>query len=190
VANLTQGMVGYNLAHLQAVLAGDSDWIDIPYAVTIDPQIDQQSTPLKADGKTATIAHGAPEGGGTIAFGAITGTTVGLLSGARASTSGTGATLIDRVEVLGDGVPPSLGLSGWIPNSDGNMLAAGLRLTLPNAQCSVPSGAYDQETFASQTANLTFSADNNNVMQIYEFLAEEPEWDDGVMPVNLIAPTT
>jgi hypothetical protein len=184
----TNGTVGYNLVHTQAALLGDEDWVDIPYSITMDPQIDQQSAPLKADGKTATIAYGSPEGGGTLSFGAITGTTVALLTGGVASTSGTGATLIDRVEVKGDGTPPSLALSSWIPNTDGNLLSAGLRLTLPNAKCSVPSGAYDQETFANQSANLTFSADTNNTMLVYEFLAEAPEMTDGVMPVNLIAP--
>ena len=186
---MAAGTVGYNLKHVQIGAVGVTPtYIDVPYAVSVDPSIDQTADKLKADASTPVIAFGAPEGTGLMEWGLITPVVLALMTGGTASTSGTAGTVIDRLEVKGSLQPPSLIVVGWIPNVDGLQSSAGIRLTLPNAKLSVPSGAFQQETFANRTSNLDYAPDANDNMQIWEFPVTAPVFTAGVIPTNLVPP--
>jgi hypothetical protein len=180
---------GYNLNHLQVAAKGASPTFkDVLYATTFQPTVDQTAAKLKADAKNAVTAWSAADGGGSIGFGSMSTDLMALLTGGTASTSGASGTLINRVEVKGSTTPPFLIFSAWIPNVDGNQTSAGFRVTLPNAQLAVPTTNFQQESFTEFTANLSFVADANDVMVIWEDLATAPTFTSGVMPVNLTAP--
>jgi hypothetical protein len=183
------GSVGYNLKHVQIGAVGVSPtYIDVPYAISIDPSIDQTADKLKADAATPVVAFGAAEGTGSMEWGLITPAVLALMTGGTASSTGTAGTVIDRLEVKGSLQPPSLIVVAWIPNVDGVQTSAGIRLTLPNAKLSVPRGAFQQETFANRTSNLDYAPDANDNMQIWEFPVTAPTFSSGVIPTNLTPP--
>jgi len=184
-----QGTTGYNLNHLQVAPKGVSPvYKDINYATTFEATIDQSQDKLAADGKKAVTAWSAADGGGSIGFASADMAVLAALSGGTFSTSGTAGAVINRMEVKGNVTPPASILVGWIPNVDGNSDSAGLRVTLPNAQVSMPSTSYAQETWTEFTADLSYVADENNVMIIWEELATAPTFTGGVIPTNLTAP--
>lgn len=181
--------VGYNLDHLQIAPKGPTPtYKDLKYAITLDASISQDSNKLSADASKPVTAYSAPEGAGSISFGFMDPDTMAILTGGTSSTTGTGGTVIDRLEILGNTNPPSIIIVGWIPNVDGNADSAGVRITLPNAKASVPSGTFDQETWANRDADLVFDPDENNVMMIYEFPVTAPVFTAGVIPTNLEPP--
>lgn len=180
---------GYNLNHLQAAANdGSPTYLDINYATTFEPTITQDSDTFKADGQTAITAQSAPEGGGSLGFGSYDTDTFGVLTGADVTTSGSGGTLIDRLEIPADYTAPSVILVAWIPNVDGNSTSAGLRITVPNAKVNMPSTQFGQETWSEFTADFQFSADTNDVMLIFEDMATAPTFTAGVIPTNLTPP--
>jgi hypothetical protein len=186
---MAAGTVGYNLAHIQiGLVATTPTYIDVPYAISLDPSVDQPSEKLKADAGSQVTAFGAMEGGGSIEWGLITPAVLAMMTGGTASTSGTAGTVIDRVEVKSNVQPPSLIVVGWLPNVDGKQTSAGIRLTLPNAKLTVPAGAMGQETYANRTADLSYDGDANNTIQIWEFPVTAPVFTGGVIPANLTAP--
>jgi hypothetical protein len=180
---------GYNLQHLQAAANdGSPTYIDINYATTFEPTITQESDTFNADAQKAITAQGAPEGGGSLGFGSFDTDAFGVLTGGTASTSGSGATAIDRLEIPADYTPPSVILVAWIPNVDGNSTSAGLRVTVPNAKVTMPSTQFAQETWSEFTADFSFVADANDVMLIFEDMATAPTFTAGVIPTNLTPP--
>lgn len=186
---MAAGVVGYNLKHGQIAARGTSPtYVDLPYTQTIDASIAQNSDKLPADGAKVVTAYSAPEGSGSLTMGMFHLTTQAMMTGGTASQSGTAGAAISRLEIKGSAQPPALIGSFWIPNIDGNLAAAGLRVTLPNCKFSVPSGTFDQETFVSVSADLSFDPDANDVLIIYEELATAPAMTLGVMPTNLVAP--
>lgn len=186
---MATGTTGYNLNHLQAAAKGASPvYKDINYATTFEATIDQTQDKLAADGKKAVTAFSAADGGGSIGFASADLSVIALLSGGTFSTTGTAGTMINRMDVLGNVTPPATILSGWIPNVDGNTTSAGLRITLPNAQVSMPSTSYAQESWTEFNADLSYVADENDVMLIWEELFTAPTMTLGVMPVNLTPP--
>lgn len=186
---MAAGVVGYNLKHGQIAARGATPtYIDLPYTQTLDASIAQNSDKMAADGAKVVTAYSAPEGSGSVTVGMFNLTTQTMMTGGRSSQSGTAGTAISRLEILGSSQPPALIGSFWIPNIDGNLAAAGLRISLPNCKFSVPSGTFDQETFVTVSADLSFDPDANDVLIIYEELATAPVFTLGVMPTNLVAP--
>src|SRR4051794_201002 len=95
---------GYNLQHLQVgAKVASPTFLDILYATTFQPTIDQSNVKMKADAKNAVTAWSAPDGGGTIGFGSADLDVIALLTGGAASTTGSAGTLIDRLDVMADG---------------------------------------------------------------------------------------
>ncbi len=179
----------YNLNHLQVAPKGASPvYKDVNYATEWEWPIEQDTETLRADGKVAVTAAGAPEGGGSIGFASIDLATWAVMTGGTTSESGTAGTRITRLSVLGNYNPPSLIIVGWIPNVDGNSTSAGLRVTLPSVKLTMPSGTFGQETWSEMSADQAFVADENNVMLIMEELATAPTFTAGVIPTNLTAP--
>ncbi len=177
---------GYNLNHLQAATNdGTPAYIDINYAVSFEPTISQDSDSFNADGLVAITAQGAAEGGGSLSFGSFNTDSFAVLTGGTASTSGTGATLINRLVIPGNYSPPSVILVAWVPNVDGNSTMAGLRITVPNAKVTMPSAGYGQETWTEFSADLSFAAAATGSMLIYEELQTAPVFTAGVIPTNL-----
>jgi len=180
---------GYNLNHSQVAAKGPTPvYKDVNYATTLEPTIDQDSETLNADGKKAVTAQGAPEGSGSVGFASIDLATMAVMTGAVLSSSGTGATVIQRMVVPGNYSPPAVIWSSWIPNVDGNTTSAGLRVTIPNAKLTFPSGTFGQEEWSEMTSDLSFVADETNQMMIWEDMTTAPTFTSGVMPVNLTAP--
>lgn len=183
------GATGYSLVHLQAAPKEVTPtFIDVNYATTAEFTIDQSNDYFRADGGVKVSAYGAREGSGSLAFGSANLQTIGTLSGDSFSTSGTTPAVIDRLEVLGATVPPSLILVAWIPNVDGNEDSAGLRVTLTNAKVAMPSASYEQESWTEFEADLSFVSDENDVMMIMESLETAPTFTAGVIPAQLTAP--
>lgn len=181
---------GYNLVHLQGGLkATTPTYLDIPYATTAEFGVDQDSDLFRADGGVRVKAHGAREGTGSIAFGSAKLSTIAVLTGDDFSTSGTpGTNGIDRLEIFGATVPPSLVFSAWIPNVDGNVDVAGMRVTVPNGSISVPSASFEQESWTEFEADLAFVSNEDDVLLIWEVMEQAPTFTAGVIPVNLVAP--
>jgi hypothetical protein len=180
---------GYNLKHGQvAAKTVTPTYSDINYITTAEFPISQESDTLRADGAAAVVAQSAPEGGGSIAFASIDLDTMAVMTGGTASSSGSGGTLIDRLEIPSDYTPPAVILVFWIPNVDGNSTSAGLRVTIPNAKLTMPSGTFGQESWSELTADLSFVGDENDVMLIWEDLATAPTFTAGVIPTNLEPP--
>lgn len=181
--------VGYNLKHGQIAARGATPtYIDLPYVMTVDATVTQNSDKMAADGAKVVTAYSAPEGGGSFTMGQIALDNQAMMTGGTVSTTGATATAIDRLEVKGSSQPPALIGSFWVPNIDGNLISAGLRVTLPNVKFSVPSSTFDQETWANVSADMSFDPDENDVLIIYEELATAPVFTADVMPVNLTPP--
>lgn len=180
---------GYNLNHLQvAPKETTPTFKDVNYATTAEFTVDQDSDTLQADGGTKATAYSARQGSGSVGFASAALDTIAIMTGDEYSTSGTAGAEIDRLEIGGSTVPPSLILSAWIPNVDGNSTAAGMRVTVPNGTLAVPSTSFEQESWTEFEADLSFVTDENDVMLIWETLATAPTFTAGVMPVNLVAP--
>jgi hypothetical protein len=180
---------GYNLNHLQAATNdGSPTYVDINYATTFEPTISQENDSFRADGQVVITAQGAPEGGGSIGFGSFDTDAFAVLTGGTASSSGSAGTLIDRLEIPADYTAPSVILVAWIPNVDGNSTSAGLRITVPNAKVNMPSTQFGQETWSEFAADISFAADENDVMLIFEDMATAPTFTAGVIPTNLEPP--
>ena len=183
------GAVLYNLKHLQvAPKTVTPTYTDLLYAIDFDASISQDNEKLRADAAAVVTAYGAPEGAGSITFGYLDPVTLAILTGGTASTTGTAGTVIDRLEIMGDSNPPAIIVVMWAENVDGNADSAGIRITLPNAKASVPSGTYGQESFANQSADLTFDPDENGVLMILEFPVTAPVFTGDTIPTNLEPP--
>ena len=179
----------YNLNHLQAATNdGSPTYVDINYATTFEPSITQESDSFRADGQVVITAQGAPEGAGSLGFGSYDVDSFAVLTGGTSSTSGSGGTAIERLEIPADYTPPSVILVAWLPNVDGNSTSAGLRITVPNAKVNMPSTQFGQETWSEFTADFSFAADTNDVMLIFEDMATAPTFTSGVIPTNLTPP--
>ncbi len=183
------GVTGYNLNHFQiAPKVTTPVYKDVNYAISWEFPIEQDSETLNADGKKAVSAEGAPEGGGSITFASADLSVIGVFTGGTASSSGAGATLINRLVVPGNYTAPATIGVGWIPNVDGNSTSAGLRVTIPNAKYTMPSASFEQESWTEFSADQSFVANESNVMLIWEDLATAPTYTAGVIPTNLTAP--
>jgi hypothetical protein len=178
---------GYNLNHLQvAAKVTTPTYIDVKYATTFEPTITQDSDTFNADGAKVITATGAAEGGGSIGFGSFDTASFGVMTGGTTSTSGTGATLINKVKIPANYNPPAVILVAWIPNVDGNSTMAGMRWTVPNAKLTMPSTQFGQETWSEFSADLSFVLDTtSNAMLIVEEMATAPVFTAGVIPTDL-----
>lgn len=183
------GATGYNLVHAQvAPKTATPTFKDIKYATTADFSVDQDNEYLRADGGVKVTAYGSREGSGSLGFASADLEVIAALSGDTFSTSGTAGTVIERLEVKGSTLPPSVILALWIPNVDGNTTSAGLRMTLPNAKVAMPSTSFEQESWTEFEADMAFVSDENDVMMIMESLVTAPTFTSGVIPVNLVPP--
>lgn len=182
-------VTGYNLQHLQvAPKTVTPVYKDILYSTTFEFPISQDSETLSADGTKAVTAQGAPEGGGSIGFASIDLATMAVMTGGATSESGTAGTRITRLEIPANYSPPAVIVVGWIPNVDGNSTSAGLRVTIPNAKLTMPSGTFGQESWSEMSSDLSYVGDSNGKMLIWEELATAPVFTAGVIPTNLVAP--
>lgn len=182
-------VTGYNLNHVQVAAKVESPtYKDVNYARDWEWPISQDSEILRADGAAVVTAQGAPEGGGSLSFASIDLTVMAVMTGGDLSETGTAGTRITRMEIPSDYSPPALIIVGWIPNVDGNSTSAGLRVTLPNAKLTMPSGTFGQESWSELSADQTFVGDENDVMLIFEELATAPTFTSGVIPTNLEPP--
>lgn len=182
-------VTGYNLKHLQAATNdGSPTYEDINYATTFEPTITQENDEFRADAQVVITAQGAPTGGGSLGFGSFNTDAFAVLTGGTASSSGSAGTLIDRLEIPADYTAPSVILVAWLDNVDGNSTSAGLRITVPNAKVNMPSTQFGQETWSEFTADMSFAADANDVMLIFEDMATAPTFTSGVIPTNLTPP--
>ena len=180
---------GYNLTHLQvAAKTATPTYKDVNYAVSAEFTVEQDSEQFQADGANVLSAFSPREGSGSISFGSADLQTIALMTGETYSTSGTSGSTIDRIDFRGDTLPPAVILSAYIPNVDGNSDRAGMRITVPNAKLSVPNASFEQESWTEFESDVTFNADENGVMLIWENVEAEPAMTLGVMPVNLVAP--
>jgi len=183
------GSTGYNLVHSQVAAKSDTPtFTDIPYATTAEFSVDQDNEYFRADGGVKVTAYGAREGSGSLGFGSADLQVISTLSGDTFSTSGTTPAIVDRLEVGSSTQPPSVILSIWVPNVDGNSDSAGLQITLPNAKVAMPSATYEQESWTEFEADLAFVSDENDVMMIMESLETAPTFTAGVIPVTLTSP--
>lgn len=177
---------GYNLTHLQiAPKSASPVFLDVNYATTAEFTVEQDSDTLRADGSTKVTAYGAREGSGSIGFASADLATIAAMTGDEFSTSGTAGAQIDRLEIGGATVPPSLILAAWVPNVDGNASAAGMRITVPNGTLSVPNASFEQESWTEFESDLSFVSNEDDVMLIWEVLETAPTFTSGVMPVAL-----
>lgn len=177
---------GYNLVHLQVAPKGASPtYKDVLYATTAEFGVDQNQEYFRADGGVRVSAYGAREGTGSIGFGSADLQTIATFSGDTYATTGTSGSIIDTLKVLGTGAPPSTILSAWIPNVDGNATSAGLQVTLPNAKVAMPSTTFEQESWTEFAADLSYTPDENDVMQIWQSMETAPTFTAGVIPVTL-----
>lgn len=182
-------VTGYNLNHFQVAAKSETPtYVDVNYATSWEFPISQDSEILRADGKAAVTAQGAPEGGGSLSFASINLATMAVMTGGDLSESGTAGTRITRMEIPSDYNPPALIGVGWVPNVDGNSTSAGLRITVPNMKLTMPSGTLGQESWSELSADQTFVGDENDVMLIFEELATAPTFTSGVIPTNLEPP--
>ncbi len=180
---------GYNLTHLQvAPKTATPTYVDVNLAQMAEFGIDQDNDTIRADGGAKVTAYGAREGTGSIGFASANLATIAVMTGDTFSTTGTGATVINRLEIKGATVPPSLVLVAYIPNVDGNQTSAGMRITVPNGTLAVPSTSFEQEAWTEFEADLSYVANAADVMLIWEVLNTAPVFTGGVIPTNITAP--
>ena len=181
---------GFNLAHLQVgAKTATPTFSDINLASTFDPSVDQDSQTLRGDGRIGVTTYSSREGTGSITFGSVKLSTVGLMTGDEFSTDGVAGTdLIDRLDISGATTPPSLIFAAWVYNVDRNFDWAGQRITVTNASVSVPTASYEQESWTEYEASLTFSDNEDGVMMIWETMEVAPTFTAGVIPVALTPP--
>lgn len=177
---------GYNLNHLQvAPKAATPTYKDVNYAITFDPAIDQDSEKLQADGGNKVTAYGGRDGSGSMSFGSADLETIAVMTGDVYATTGVTPNIVKRLSIKDNTVPPSVILAAWIPNVDGNQTFKGMRIILPNANMSVPTTAFEQESWTEFEADVSFVGDANNTMLIWEELESAPTFTGGVMPAAL-----
>lgn len=181
---------GYNLNHLQVAPKGLTPvFTDVPLATTAEFGIDQDNDTFLADGRVAVTSYGAREGTGSIAFGSAKLDAIAVMTGDEYSTSGVpGTSGIDRLEIGGATTPPPLILASWVPNVDGNVEWAGMRVTVTNGSLSVPSSSFEQESWTEFESDLSFSDNEDGVMLIWETMEVAPTLTAGVIPVQLETP--
>ena len=182
--------VGRNLAHVQvAAVAAEPTWLDVPGILTWDPSISTDTEPVQADGQTYYTAYAAPSGEGDFVFIDFNEDVVAVINGGTVSSSGTTPDVIDRYEQPGTYTAPPFATSDWVPNVDQfHDDRAGMRTTAPNCTATPVSRSSGQDTTFEWTATTSFSADENDVMLIYELLETAPTFTAGVIPVNLEDP--
>lgn len=187
------GSVGYNQNHIQVGILGgaDEEWLDGSGAQAWSPAITADSTDIMGDGVNYVTAYGSPVGEGDFSLIDPTAALFAACNGGVVSSSGTGATAIERYEQPGTYVAPPFALSDWVPNIDRvhNPDTAGMRTTAPNCTAQPFTKSSGQETTVEWTAATKFTPDANDQLIIYEWLASEPIFTDGVMPVNIERPT-
>lgn len=184
--------VGYNTNHVQVgPKEATPTFVDVPGAISWDPTITTDKDPIRGDGQVYVTAYGAPEGEGDLTWLGFAPDVLATINGGEVSTSGTGDTEITRYEQPGTYTAPPFIIADWVPNIDKSHApdVAGIRTTVTNATAEPASRGSGQETAVEWTASTSFSPDENNVLIIYEELATEPTFTNGVMPVNVEKPS-
>lgn len=182
----------YNQTHAQAARQGATPtYVDIPGFVSSEPEISSDSEDIMADGTVYAVAWGILTAESEITFIDDRAAVRALLNGGTVSTSGTGATAITRYEAPATFLPPPIILSDYASNIDRSHSpdVAGIRTTLPNASAGPIAKSGGQESTAELTSTIKFAPTaNGGAPMIIEYLASEPTFTAGVMPVNLVAP--
>ena len=187
---MANGNISYSLYHAQIAAQGETPtWVDLPYARTLNPTINQDEEDLQADGANVLTAYDGPRGSLSAEWARATPAVLALMAGLTATSSGTTPATIDRLEYKGDTTPPGIMLSAWALNIDPNIDGAGMRITFPNVKLKVPSMPLAQKTFSTLSADGNFNPNAAGVMMILEFLETAPTFTSNVMPVNLTAPS-
>lgn len=182
----------YNQRHAQAALQGTTPtYVDIPGLVSTEPEISSDSEDIMADGTVYAVAWGILTAECELTFIDDVGAVRALLNGGTVTTSGTGATAITRYEAPAAFLPPPIILSEYSPNIDRahSPAIAGVRTTFPNASAGPIAKSGGQESTAELTSTIKFAATaTGGSPMIVEYLASEPTFTNGVMPVNLVPP--
>lgn len=175
--------VGRNLTHVEVAAIDESPtWVNVPGVLTWDPSISTDTDPVQADGSTYYTAYSAPTGEGDLSFIDFDEDVVALLNGGTVSTSGTTPDVIDRYEQPGSYAAPAFSMADWVPNADTfHDERAGMRTIAPNATATVVSRSSGQDTTFEWSCTVNFSADDNDVMLVYELLETAPVISSGVM---------
>ena len=184
--------VVYNQTHVQAGLqATTPTYVDIPGAVSNEPQMSADPEDILGDGGVYAVAWGIMTAESELTFVDDVGAVRALLNGGTVSTSGTGATAITRYEAPAVFNPPGIILVDYAPNIDKvhRPTVAGIRTTLPNATAGPISKSGGQESTAELTSTIKFAPTaSGGAPMIIEYLASEPAFTGGVIPTNLTAP--
>lgn len=186
--------VGYSLHHVQAASLGEDPlvWVDVPGAVNWEPSVSADTENIMADGVVYAQPRGNRVGEGDLTWIDDILALRAMFNGGEVSTSGTTPQVIERYEMFGESVAPPFALSDWVPNVDKihDPTVAGTRTTAPSVTAGPVTRTSGQESTQELTAATSFLQDANGVMEIVEKLESSPVFTDGVMPVNMTAPTT
>lgn len=183
------GTVHYNLEHAQvAELGASPTWLDIPGVTTLSTTIDSSVARLAADGSKPYAAWSAPEGSFDGGFAEADFAILAVINGGTASTSGTTPSVIERYEQPGTASNPGFALSGYAKNVNDAVGMAAFRVTIPQATASPAAPSFGQETWGEWSFSGAMTPTDDDVLIVYEKLETEPQFTDGVMPVNLVAP--
>lgn len=179
-----------NLNHVQvSEIETTRVWIDVPGTVNWEPSIATDSEDIMADGGIYATGYSAPVGEGDLTWVDANLAVLATLNGGIVSSSGTGATAIERYEVPHQYVAVPFSISGWEPNiAKDKDPSAGLRTTAPIVTAGVASKSSGQDSTGEWTAPTKFLGKQGTPMLIYELLASDPVFTAGIMPVNLTAP--
>ena len=178
-----------NLTHAQIAATGASPtYIDLAAAETLDLSISTSSDSLNADGKVYARAYGAPEGSGSVKFGKSDFAAFVVMNGGTSSTSGSTPNTIDKYVQPGTALQPPFILVGWVPNvdaSDASVTSDGFMVIVPACSAAPVSATFHQQAWAEWSADLSFVADDNNAMIIYQQFETAPTETGGVLPVTM-----
>lgn len=192
---MANGSVGYNLNHIQCAVLEDGEpgtWVDFAGSQSWEPSINIDTTDIQGDGQAYVTAYGVPTGEGDFTFIDPSPTNFATVNGGVVSTYGTGANEVTRYEQRAEYIAIPFAISDWVPNIDKghNPDTAGMRTIVGNATAEPVTRSSGQESTVEWTVATRFTRDAAGNLIVYEWLASEPTFTNGVdNGANVIAPT-
>lgn len=176
--------VGFNDQHLQvATKITTPVWLDVAGLISWEPALNADSTDMMADGSKYVTAFAAPTGSGDMVFVDLKLPVLAVMNGGTVTSTGTGATTIEKYIQQITYVAPAIEISSWVPNIDlaHDATIAGLRTTVLNAQCGLAGRSGGQASEQDWTVPTTFNGDTtSSSLIIYEKMATAPVVTAGV----------
>lgn len=183
------GSVGYNLNHVQIGTDDGSTvtWLDAPGSRSWEPGVSADSSDERADGQVYVTAYSSPVGEGDLVIIDMNSGVMAAVNATEVSSYGTAPDTITRAALAGNYVPEPFAIADWVPNIDGahNPDVAGMRTIVPNATAQPATRSSGQESIVEWTVATKFTPSADNELIIYEWLASDPVFTDGVMPVDM-----